>query len=491
MRKLWCALVFLGIALPAAGQNVSAVSGPTLSLEDALSLAKANNPTYLQSANERRRADAGLRVARGNFLPGASTNFGTNYRQGKQQYFDGVAFGSNSDIIGSSWGLNVNANLSASYFGSLNAAKSTVEASNFDITTADQNLRYNVTSQYFLVLEDKAQTVLQDTLVALNQLQLDLARAKAGVGSATTLDVRRAEVALGTQQVAALRARNTAVVDLLRLFQAIGVPPQLDARLTTIPPLTEPKFDLKQLIAMAMQSNPSIAALIARIDVAKQTYQGQRGQYLPSLSFGASIGGSSQQYTDNNYLVTQAQQSLASSQSQCFLEDSLRRGAGLSGIPTCGSLVLTPAQAQQLRASNQNFPFKFISNPYTLSLGLSLPIFNGFQREQAIESSAADQSDAQYNLKAAQLKLVADVQAAHVTLIADYQQLKLQESNSVAAREALQLAEERYRVGLNSLVDLQQARSDYETAEAGRINAVFEFHRAFAALESSVGRSLR
>jgi outer membrane protein len=488
MRQLWCALVFLATALPAAGQ--SAV-GPTLSLDDAVALAKANNPTYLQSGNGRRRADANLLVARGNFLPGANTNFGANYRQGKPQYFDGVQFGSNSDLLGSSWGLNVTANLSPSYFSTLRAAKSGVSASDFDITTADQTLRFNVTSQYFLVLEDQAQTKLQDTLVVLNQLQLDLARAKAGVGSATTLDVRRAEVALGTQQVAALRARNTAAVDMLRLFQNIGIPPQVNAQLTTVPPVNEPKFDLGQLLTMATQSNPTLAALTARIDVAKQTYNSQRGQYLPSLGFQASIGGASQQYTDPNYLVTQAQQQLASTQAQCYETDSLRRGAGLSGVPGCSSYVLSSAQAAQLRASNQNFPFKFISNPYTLALGLSLPLFNGFQREQAIESSSADQSDAQYNLKAQQLKLNADVQSAHVTLIADYQALKLQESNSVAAREALQLAEERYRVGLNSLVDLQQARSDYETAEAGRINAVFEFHRAFAALESSVGRSLR
>ena len=60
-----------------------------------------------------------------------------------------------------------------------------------------------------------------------------------------------------------------------------------------------------------------------------------------------------------------------------------------------------------------------------------------------------------------------------------------------SAREALQLAQERYRVGLNSLVDLQAARSDYETAEAGRIDAVFEYHRAYSALESAVGRPLR
>ena len=94
MRKLWCSLIALAIALPAAGQ--SAV-GPTLSLGDALSLAKANNPTYLQSNNGRRRADANLRVARGNFLPGASTNFGANYRQGKQSFFEGVAFGVKDD----------------------------------------------------------------------------------------------------------------------------------------------------------------------------------------------------------------------------------------------------------------------------------------------------------------------------------------------------------------------------------------------------------
>jgi len=478
----------MATALPAAGQ--SAV-GPTLSLDEALSLAKANNPTYLQSYNNRRRMDANLRVARGNFLPGANTNFGTQYRQGLQQYFYGEAFGSNSDLLSSSWGLNLTANLSPSYFSTLRAARSSVSAADADITTADQSLRLNVTRQYFLVLEDEAQALLQDTLVALNQLQLELANAKVGVGSATSLDVKRAQVALGTQQVAALRARNTEAVDMIGLFQNIGIPSQEHVRLTTVPAVVEPKFDLNQLMTMAKHSNPTLRGLTARVEAANQTLNSQRGQYYPSLGFTGSIGGYSQQYMNNNYLVTQAQQSLATEQSECYSTDSLRRGAGLSGLPYCSTLMLSPAQAQQLRAQNQTFPFKFTSNPYTLNLQLSLPLFNGFQREQAIESSSADQSDANYNLKAAEVNLTANVSSANVTLVVDYQAWKLQEQNSLAAREALQLAEERYRVGLNSLVDLQQARSDYETAEAGRINAVFEFHRAFATLESVVGRSLR
>lgn len=488
MRKLWCVLLTLAAAVPAGAQGGA---GPTLSLADALSLAKANNPTYLQSTNGRRRADATLRAANGQFIPSASTSFGAGYRQGRQQYFDGVAFGSNSATLSSNWGLTLSENVSLGAFNQRKAASLNVTASETDVTAADQNLRYTVTSQYFLVLEDQAQAKLQDTLVALNQLQLDLANARAGVGSATSLDIRQAQVALGTQQVAALRARNTATVDLLTLFQDIGIPPQLDVQLTTVPAVSEPKFDLSQLVAQAIQANPTLAGLIARSESAHQSYLGQRGLYAPTLSLSASIGGSSQQYTDGNYLVDQAQQSLASSQAQCYQQDSLRRGAGLSGIPTCSSLVLTPAEASQLRSQNQAFPFRFASNPYTLSLGLNLPLFNGFQREQQIETASADQSDAEYNLKAQRLRLTATVQAANVTLVADYQALKLQEANSVAARDALQLAEERYRVGLNSLVDLQQARNAYETAEAGRINAVFEFHRAFAALESAVGRPLR
>ena len=57
--------------------------------------------------------------------------------------------------------------------------------------------------------------------------------------------------------------------------------------------------------------------------------------------------------------------------------------------------------------------------------------------------------------------------------------------------EALALAEERYRVGATTFVEVAQARADYERAETDRINAVYDYHKAFAALESAVGRPLR
>jgi outer membrane protein len=130
-------------------------------------------------------------------------------------------------------------------------------------------------------------------------------------------------------------------------------------------------------------------------------------------------------------------------------------------------------------------------NPYQISASLSLPLFDGFAREQRLQEANVSRSDADYSLRRTELALTADVTSTRVTLQAAYEAVGLQTTNAATAREALQLAEERYRVGANTFVDLTTARGEYERAETDRIDAVYEFHRAFAALEAAVGRTLR
>ena len=94
-------------------------------------------------------------------------------------------------------------------------------------------------------------------------------------------------------------------------------------------------------------------------------------------------------------------------------------------------------------------------------------------------------------MRAQEHKLTADVTAAYLTIQADVQSVALNGTNAQTASEALRLSEERYKVGLNTIVDLIQARSDHTRAENDRIAAIFVFHRDFAALESAIGRPLR
>ena len=329
VRSALLLLLLLTAVAPLALQALQAQGGATtLSLDEAIGLAKRNNPSYLQLVNSRTRADANLRAAYGSFMPTASTNLGTGFRQGKQEIVSGVAFGSTSDILSSSWGLNVSYNFSARTLTNLRAARAAIEAADADIANANQQLRSVVVQEYVAVLQRQAQAALQDTLVVFNQLQLDLAKAKAGVGTATSLDVIRAEVALGTQQVAALRAHNDENVERLRLYQQLGVPAVDNVTLNSTLPITEPSGDLAQLLGMAQKTNASLLSLRQRQVVADQSFRAAQGGYLPTFFASAGLGGSQQKYTDVNYLLSQGTAQAASAKASCFTQDSLRRGAG-------------------------------------------------------------------------------------------------------------------------------------------------------------------
>ena len=149
------------------------------------------------------------------------------------------------------------------------------------------------------MLQRQATAELQDTLVATAQTQLDVARIRAEVGSATMLDVQRAEVVLGQQRVAALQARNQVEVEKLRLFQAMGVPKPEGVRLTTEFRLEAPTLSLDQLLEMAREGNPTLAAAQARTRVTDIGVKQARGEYLPTLNVQTGIGGYTSQFTDD------------------------------------------------------------------------------------------------------------------------------------------------------------------------------------------------
>lgn len=488
MRRILCTLLTLGAAQVAQAQG----AGPVLSLDEAIRLALRNNPTYLQTTTTQERAGAALRAARGQLLPSISTGFGSSYREGRPQFFAGQSFGSSSDVISSSADLSAQMQWSKSAFNAPRQAKANLQAADADRGNAEATLRNNVVAQYLNVLQAQARASLADTLLKSTQAALALAQARQQVGAATTLDVRRAEVQVGQQQVAVLRERNSVEVEKLRLFQQIGVEQPADVQLTSQFTVDEPKLQLQELLDMARRQNPALSALRSREHAADIGVSSARGAYFPTLQLQTGLSGFTQQLTDINTSISSARASAIATQAACVSQDSLRRGAGLPSIlQSCAAYSFTDAQASAIRKSNSQFPFGMTRSPLQFSAQLSVPIFDGFSREQRIQEAAASRNDARYRVRDQELRLTADVTSAHRNLVTAYQTTKLQEQNVLAAREALALAQERFRVGANTFVDVSQARADYERAETDRINAVYDFHKAFAVLEAAVGRPLR
>jgi outer membrane protein len=494
MRTLVPAALALALCLPAPSpaQDSTATRGVPLTLDEAISLARRNNPVFLAQANDRGPADAAVRSARGAFLPSADASFGARYQQGGQQVFNGLSFSNSSATRQSSYNLGLNYRINSATFVNPKAAVANRNAVEADINGSSEQLRATVTQQYLTVLQAQARASLQDTLVSTAQLQLDLAKAKLAVGSGTILDVRSAEVALGRAQVALLTEQNNVEVEKLRLFQQMGVPQPAGVVLTTEFRLDAPQFSLDSLLDLARRANPAIVALRSRERAADLNTRVAKAAYTPTLSLRTGWGGNSYQYADPNFLVNQARAGALSSFASCMTSDSIRAGANLQPRGCTGpQYTFTDAEAQAIRDNNNQFPFRFNRSPFALTAQLSIPVFDNFQREERVQVAEANRDDAMYQVKAKDLALTADVTQAYLTLMTAVKTVQLNQQNAQKAQEELAFAEERYKVGAATFLDVTTSRGTYEQALIDRVNSVYDFHKSYAALENAVGRPLR
>jgi outer membrane protein len=490
------ALVAVAAVLPyssARAQSVDTTGGPELSLEQAMAIATKNSPDHLQIVEARRTAVAKRRSAYGALLPRADAQLqGLYLAQGNTLSSNGFSFGNGSNSEQSSYFIGLTYNVGTSTFLNPKIESANVRAADADVTSSMSTVRSQVAQDYFTVLGDQAKAQLEDSLIANAQTALQLAKAKLSVGSGISLDVSKAEVNLGKQQVLAIRAKNQVAVDRLTLFQHMGVEAPQNTRLTTMYEVKMPTFSVDSVLEVARASNPALQAARTRDESAKLGVTAARGSYLPTLQVSTGIGGYTNTFTNPNFLIGQA----AANRASCLTQDSIRVGAGLASLASrCGPLMpdgsLPAAEAAAIRQQNSAFPFGFTRQPFQITATLSLPIFDNFQREQRVELAEASRNDAQYVIRAQELKTRATVTSAYLTLQAQAQEVALQERTASQAREALRLAEERYRVGLAPFLDVSDARTQFEQAESDRINAVYDFHKAFAALEAAVGRPLR
>jgi outer membrane protein len=481
------ALPLAAVALVA--QTSQAQAPTSLTLDEAVSLARRNNPQFLQVVNARRSADASVRTAYASLLPSVSANLSGRYQASGQQFVSGIALSNNSDIMQGSYSIGVGYQLNSDVVFAPKLARASRDAAEADVSGNAELLRATVAQQYIGVLQAQARAALQDTLVITTKSQLALAEARQSVGAATILDVRTAQVTVGQAEVAALQQHNLARVQMLRLFQQMGVPRPDSVVLTTKFTILPVTFNLDSLKQLAKAQNPALMALRSREKAANVGVRAVQGRYFPSLSLSTGWGGNASQFTNSQFLVDRAAQGRVEDFAQCSSLDSLRTGAGLPGLNCATSYPpLTASDAAAIRASNN---FNFDKAPRSFSAFVSLPLFDNLSREQQLQQAQYNRDNAKFNVRARELQTEADVVEAYLNVQTAIRTNELQEVNAQRAREQLSFAEERYRVGAATFLDVTSARGLFEQAQIDRVNAIYDYHRAFAALESAVGRPLR
>jgi outer membrane protein TolC len=495
-RRATLLLLALTWGLPALGhsQQVVARIPDSLSLAEAVRLARSYSPTYRQVENDLEPATWGVRNAYASFLPRVDIGGGIGYQGAGSQRFLTQEFSAGSATRGSSYNLALNLTLDGLTLTGPSAANAQYRATEALITGAEINLEAAVKQQYLSALAAEAGVGLAELQLERNEEFLRLARARFDVGQNTMLEVRRAEVARGQSEVALLQAGQLVTVEKLRLFQTIGLPSPEDPTaivLTDTFPIVEPHWELDRLLSDADRDNPDLISRRAQTGVARANERAARSQWwLPTLRFSAGWSGFTQQFTNSDFVVAQAENSADAQFGLCTVANDRWVNPGLPQ-DDCSGLLLTDSERDQIRADNDVFPFSFTSQPFQASVSLSFPLFTQFSRPLAVAEAEAFTRDSEEDLRARELQVRTDVTAAYYALLAAYEAIRIQVSNQTAAEEQLRLGQERYRVGSGTFIELLDAQVAALMAEADYINAIYLYHQSVATLEAAVGRPLR
>jgi outer membrane protein TolC len=255
-------------------------------------------------------------------------------------------------------------------------------------------------------------------------------------------------------------------------------------------------WPLPELVDHALRAHPTLSSARAAEAAAVAGSRAAKMQYLPRLNLSASLAsGFVRRINDTNYLLDQARGNAAGRVENCQFWNTLASGlsTSLPGYPDndCGRFAYNDEMQRNVLAQNDRFPFDYESTPMFLSLGITLPIVDGFTRERTVQTARAAADDAKYQRRAEELARRAEVTASYNALLTAYRTVGLEARNAETAAEQLRLARERYRLGAGSIVELSQAQEQAVRADQSHLDALYSFHENLAALEAAVGRQLR
>lgn len=430
LRGLAAPALLLALAAPAAAQQERV---PALTLDEVVRRAIQHAPAVAQAEGGIRTAEMDRRAAYASFLP--SLSFSSGGSLASSERFNPTT--NTTENAGSNDSYNAGVSASMDLFtggrktAELRDARTAVEAAEASAREQQFAVVLSAKQAYFAVLEGSELIRVAEGSLRRAQESLDAAETRLSVGSATRSDVLRAQLALNEARQALLQAQNDRRVATFALGRLVGAdgPAEAVASEAVEPRMLAVPRD--ELVQLAMEASPPVLSADADLRSASAGVQVARAQYFPALR--------------------------ASSGYDWFNPDPSFSGG---------------------------------RNSWSMRLSLSMPIFNGLQREAGVVRSQVQVDLAQARLADARRQVRAETErlAGAVDLAA--QRAALTQEAVQVAEEDLRVQRERYRLGASTILDLITSENALIQAENDEVSARYDYQIARAQLEALVGREI-
>ena len=157
-------------------------------------------------------------------------------------------------------------------------------------------------------------------------------------------------------------------------------------------------------------------------------------------------------------------------------------------FPTVSALGIAGATPVRPDCFGGCFPNYFISSWYgAIGVNMSVPIFNGFLfSAQSSEANFKAKAAAQ-NTRDLRNRVVRDVRNAWLAANTAFQRVSVAAELQKQADLSLNLAQQRYQLGLGSIVELSQAQLQQADAAIAYVNSQYQYRMALSTLNFEIG----
>lgn len=300
--------------------------------------------------------------------------------------------------------------------------------SRLELARVRQELALNVRNGYYNVLRTLAFVRVNEAAVAQSEEQLRVTQAQRAQGIASGFDVLRAQTQRDNNRQALISARNQVAIAKNAFANLLGIDPStlVEPAAPEAPGL--PPLDEAALLLQALRQRPE------------------------SLQ------------ADTNILKARKNVRLARRTLEPYVNANL-----------IGSLNATSGVRLEDRAAA------------TLGLTLTVPLSDGGATRAAVDVARADERSALVQKDQFVRGIKTEVQQAVIAVRDASERTTVAGQTVIQAREALRLANVRFREGVGTLLEINDAQTALTQAETNEVNARYDYLSALARLSRATG----
>ena len=432
------------------------------SLEDCIQYAMENNIQIKQSVLTTEYNENLLKQSKLGQIPSLSGSGRYSYSWGRALDQTTYQFTNNQQINSVAMGLSSTANL----FSGLRVRNTIAQnelnlmASYQDVEKVKNDISLQIAGAYLVIMFNQELVAVSQNQLDITGQQVERTRKMVDAGRLAKGNFLEIQAQYASEELTLVNAENQLSISLLHLQQMLDLP--IDTAFSVeIPELADPDenplmIDAMEVYQTAEQLMPEIKSAMLNLQSAEKGLAVAKGGRSPQLSVSANYNSGYSDVREQVVDVGPPQQIPI-------------------GETVGGEAVVTYPQEMPIYGAYPFFDQIRDNTSAGIGLGISIPIFNGWNVNTNIANARIIYENARLDLQSKRLTLYATIQQAYADALAALKKFTSSQKALVSMEESFKYTETKFEVGLVNTVDYNMSKNQLILTQSDLLQAKYDF----------------